>query len=333
MKKSKIWNLFSFVTMSAVIIMVFLPLTAAAMKKPNGFPNRPITIVSCYGVGGGSDQLSRAIAGPLEKIVGVPIIIVNKAGGGGVAGLAEFLAYQPDGYTLLQHIDDLAGLYAQGNIKENPAEDFIPLGIAQLAPNQIFVHPKDGRFPNWDAFVKYAMANPGKINISNVGTKGSMEVLMMYQLKKALGIKINEVTIDDSSQRYASLVGRHVDAMFEQPGDVLSFVKSGDMKPILTLLDFRPDAFADVPCLKDIGVNIDVLWRWRGFFGPKKMPEARVRYLEWAIHKAWESTEFQAFNKSKYMDMVDSYRDGEGSKKLISDSVKAYQKLYKELGL
>jgi len=324
----------SLILFAVVLSIAFLvPMSSGAMEKPDGYPDRPLTIVTCYGKGGGSDQLCRAIAVPLEKIIGVPLIIVNKAGGGGVAGLSEFRAYKPDGYTLLQHIDDFAALYAQGRIKENPAEDFIPLGMVQLAPNQIFVHPKDERFPNWDAFVKYVKANPGKVNISNVGTQGSMEELMMYQLEVALGLKMNEVAIGESSQRYASLVGRHVDALFEQPGDVIGFVQSGDMKPLLTLLNFRPEAFADIPCLKDIGVNIDVMWRWRGFFGPKGMPEARAKYMEWAIHQAFESPEFQKFNKAKYMDLVDSYRDGAGAKKMVDETVKTYKKLYKVLGI
>jgi tripartite-type tricarboxylate transporter receptor subunit TctC len=312
---------------------LFMPLSAVAMEKPGGYPDRPITIVTCYGKGGGSDQLCRAMATPLEKIIGVPVIIVNKAGGGGIAGLSEFRAYKPDGYTLLQHIDVLAAAYAQGQIKENPAVDFTPLGMAQLAPSQLFVHPNDERFPDWDSFHKYVKANPGKINISNVGTQGSMEVLMMYQLKKALGLDINEVTIGESSQRYASLVGRHVDALFEQPGDVIGFVQSNDMKPILTFLNFRPEAFAETPCLKDIGVDIDVLWRFRGFYGPKGMAEDRAKYMEWAIKEAWNSPEFQKFNKSKYMDLVESYRDSEGAKEMIAESVEAYKKLYKELGI
>ena len=124
-----------------------------------------------------------------------------------------------------------------------------------------------------------------------------------------------------------------MDALFEQPGDVIGFVQSGDMKPLLTLLNFRPEAFADVPCLKDIGVNIDVMWRWRGFFGPKGMPEARAKYMEWAIHQAFESPEFQKFNKAKYMDLVDSYRDGAGAKKMVDETVKTYKKLYKALGI
>jgi tripartite-type tricarboxylate transporter receptor subunit TctC len=312
---------------------LLVPLSALAMEKPGGYPERPITIVNCYGKGGGSDQLCRALAKPLEKIIGVPVIIVNKAGGGGVAGLSEFRAYKQDGYTLLQHIDVLAALYAQGYIKENPGEDFVPLGIAQLAPSQLFVHPKDERFPDWDAFEKFVKENPGKTNVSNVGTKGSLEVLMMHQLKKALELKVNEVTIGESSQRYASLVGRHVDALFEQPGDVIGFVHSNDMRPILTFLNFRPKAFADVPCLKDVGADIDVLWRFRGFFGPKGIPGDRAKYMEWAIKKAWESPEFQEFNKSKYMDLVDSYRDSAGAKELIAESVRAYQKIYKDLGI
>ena len=115
--------------------------TAQAMEKPGGFPNRPLTMIVPYGTGGGSDQLSRAMTGALEKIIKVPITVVNKPGGGGVAGLSDFFAARADGYTITEHIDDAATLYAAGKIKENPAVDWFPLCIAQITFSQIYVRP------------------------------------------------------------------------------------------------------------------------------------------------------------------------------------------------
>ncbi len=324
MKKSTVWRIS--LAFSLVFILC-ISVTAFAMEKPKGFPNRPITMIVPYGAGGGSDQVSRAMAIALEKVIGVPIKVVNKPGGSGVAGLSSFFMARPDGYTITEHIDDAATLYASGIIKENPSEKWYPVCIAQIAFSQIYVRPDDKRFPNWDAFVKYAKENPGKIKLANVANVGSMERVVTSLLEKDQGIKLTQVSFDKPAERYGSLVGGHVDALFEQPGDVRPYMESGDMKPILTILKERPEAFSDVPCLTDIGAKFTPLYRFRGFFLRSEVPADRQKYLEWAFKKAWNSDSFQKFNRQKYMHLIDSYRDIEGGKELVRDTIKTYQKM------
>jgi tripartite-type tricarboxylate transporter receptor subunit TctC len=304
-----------------------------AMEKPDGFPNRPLTMIVPYGTGGGSDQLARAITTPLSNIIKVPITVINKPGGGGVAGLSDFFAARADGYTLTEHIDDAATLYAAGKIKEHPAEVWFPLCIAQITFNQIYVRPKDERFPNWDAVLKLAKEKPRGLTIANVAHAGSMERVTMHLLQKALGFEVRQVSFDKPVERYGALVGGHVDLLFEQPGDVTAYIESGDMKAVLTFLDERPSIFPDAPCLKDLGVKMEALLRFRGFFARKGVPQDRLKYLEWALHEAWKSDSFQKFNRSKYMHLVNSYRDMEGGKKLIRDTINTYMPVYKELGI
>ena len=333
MRKYGIWKVLSFVIGLALVMGLFLPSILQAMDKPGGFPNRPITMIVPYGAGGGSDQLTRAMSSALEKVIKVPVTVVNKPGGGGVAGLTDFFAARPDGYTLTEHIDDAATLYAAGVIKENPAVDWFPLCIAQLTFSQIYVRPKDKRFTDWNAFLAYTKKNPGKVTVANVAHQGSMERVTMYLLEKPLGFKVAQVSFDKPAERYGALVGGHVDALFEQPGDVRAYIESGDMKPILTLLNERPKAFADAPCIKDIRVDMEPLFRFRGFFARKGVPQDRLRYLEWAFRKAWESDSFQKFNRKKYMHLIDSYRNIEGGKKLIREAISSYSLVYKELGI
>jgi tripartite-type tricarboxylate transporter receptor subunit TctC len=310
-----------------------LPSIVQAMEKPGGFPKRPLTMIVPYGTGGGSDQLTRAMTGALERVIKVPITVVNKPGGGGVAGLSDFFAARADGYTLTEHIDDAATLYAAGKIKENPAVDWFPLCVAQITFSQIYVRPKDERFPNWDAVLALAKQKPRMLTIANVAHAGSMERVTMYLLEKALGFKVTQVSFDKPVERYGALVGGHVDLLFEQPGDVRAYIESGDMKPVLTFLNERPTAFQDAPCLKDIGVTMEPLFRFRGFFARKGVPQDRLNYLEWALHEAFNSDSFQKFNRSKYMHLINSYRDMAGGKKLVRDTINTYIPVYKELGI
>ncbi len=333
MRKCKFWNGLSFAIGLAMIVGLFLPSIVQAIEKPGGFPDRPLTIIVPYGTGGGSDQLTRAMTAALEKIIKVPVIVVNKPGGGGVAGLSDFFAARADGYTLTEHIDDAATLYAAGSIRENPAVDWFPLCVAQITFSQIYVRPKDNRFPNWEAFLRLAKKSPGKLTIANVAHAGSMERVTLYLLEKALGFKVTQISFDKPVERYGALVGGHVDLLFEQPGDVRAYIESKDMKPILTFLNERPKAFSDAPSLKDIGVDMKPLYRFRGFFARKGVPKDRLQYLEWALRQGFNSDSFQKFNRSKYMHLIDSYRDMEGGKQLVRDTISSYKPVYKELGI
>jgi tripartite-type tricarboxylate transporter receptor subunit TctC len=277
--------------------------------------------------------MGRALAKELEKIMDVPITYINKPGGGGIAGLQDFFMAPADGYTVVQYIDTAATRYVLGEIKENPVKEWFPICTAQIGFSQIYRRTDDNRFPNWDELVKNDQKNPGKIKMANMSAIGGMERITMHLLTKATGVEFNQISFDKPAERYGALIGEHVDTLFEQPGDVSAYLKSKDMKPILTLLHQRPDAFGDVQCLKDIGAEFEPLYRCRFFSLKKGVPTARVKYLEWAFNKAFHTDSFQKFNHAKYMDLVDSYRDMEGSIKLLKSLMETYRAVYKEIGL
>ena len=160
-----------------------------------------------------------------------------------------------------------------------------------------------------------------------------MERLNLKFVTDYAGFKLQQISFDKGGPRYAALKGGQVDALFEQPGDVRGFLDSDDFKPILTFLNERPAAFPDVPSLKDIGMDINPLMRFRGYYVHKDVPPERVKWLQWAFQKAFSDDGYQAFNKQKYMDLIDSFRDTEGSRKLITDTIDIYRRTYKEVGL
>lgn len=306
---------------------------AASLDKPDGFPERPLTIIVPYGAGGGSDQLTRAMAASLETVIGVGVQVVNKPGGGGMAAVPDFMTAPADGYTLLESIDDAVTNHVSGKLKENPGEDWTPVAMAQITFSQIYIRPDDDRFTDWASFVAYAKANPGQVKMANLGNLGSMERVSMLKIEQNTGIETNQIAFDKPAERYGALIGGHVDALFEQPGDVRNFLDAGQMKPILTFLTERPSAFPDTPSLSDVGADFEPLLRFRGFWLHPEVPEERRAYLEAAFKEAWASDSFQAFNEKKYMHLIDSYRDTAGSKALIQNAIETYTAVYKEIGL
>ena len=306
---------------------------AEAPAKPDGFPERPLTIIVPYAQGGESDQLSRAMAEALEKVIGVSVLVVNRPGESGMTAVPEFMAAPADGYTLFESIDDAAANFAAEKLPQNPALDWWPLALAQVTFSQIYIRPGDVRFTDWPTFVAYARASPGNVKIANVGTPGAMERVNLYLIERALGLKIGQVGFDNPAERYAALIGGTVDALLEQPGDVASFLESGKMMPILTLHPERPLAHEKVPSLTDVGLDVDPLPRFRGFWTLPGVAEHRRTYLEEAMRIAWESDEFQAFNRQRAMHLINSYRGHEDAKAMIKASIDAYRTSYVEMGL
>jgi len=205
--------------------------------------------------------------------------------------------------------------------------------MAQITFSQVYIRPDDERFSDWPSFLEYARNNPGAVTVANVGNIGSMERINMLKLEEALDFETNQIAFDKPSERYAALIGAQVDALFEQPGDVRNFLEAGQMKPILTIYPERPKAFAEVPTHTDVGADFEALLRFRGFWTHPDVPEARKRYLEAACREAFQSESFQKFNASKYMQLIDSYRDTAGSRRLIEAAVDTYSSVYKDLGL
>lgn len=320
-------------TLLSITTMTGMAAQAADIKKPSNYPTRPLTMIVPYGAGGGSDQLARAMANAMDKVAGIKFQVVNKPGGGGTAAIPDFMLAPADGYTVMEHIDNAVSAYAKGDIRENPASDWVPLCMTQITFSQIYVRADDDRFSDWNSVLKHIKANPGKVSMANLGKVGSMELVVMHQLQEALGIKVKQIAFDKPAERYGALIGGQVDLLFEQPGDVRSFLDAGTMKPVLTFLNERPSVFATVTTHREAGADFDPLTRFRGFYVKKGVPADRLAFLQAACEAGFSEASYEAFNKKKYMHLIDSYRDTKGSIELINGAVTTYREMYKQLGI
>ena len=300
---------------------------------PGGFPARALTMIVPYGPAGGSGQVAQAMAQAVTDLTKVAINRDHKPGGSGTVGMTSYMAAPADGYTVLEHIDDASSAHALDSTKPNPSTDLIPLVTSQITFSQIYIRTNEDRFTDWNSFVTWVKAQNGKATIANVSKEGSMERVTMKFITDATGMKIQQISFDKGAPRYGALAGGQVDALFEQPGDVRKFLDAGKFKPILTILKERPAAFADVPSLTDAGLKFDPLFRFRGFYVHKDTPADRVEWLQWAFQKAYCQDSYQKYNESKFMTLIESFRDTEGSRDLITTTIGQYRDVYKQMGL
>ncbi|MCY4226979.1 MAG: tripartite tricarboxylate transporter substrate binding protein [Gammaproteobacteria bacterium] len=304
-----------------------------SLAGPDGFPERALTMIVPYGPAGGSGQVAQAMAQAVTELTGVNINRDHKPGGSGTVGMTAYMALPTDGYSVLEHIDDASSAHALDSSKPNPASDLIPLVISQITFSQIFIRTNEDRYTDWNSFVEWVKAQDGKATIANVSKEGSMERVTMKAISDATGISMQQISFDKGAPRYGALAGGQVDALFEQPGDVRKFLDAGTFKPILTILPEAPSAFPDVPSLSDAGLDFQPLYRFRGFYVHKDAPADRVEWLQWAFQKAYCEQSYQDYNKSKFMHLIESYRDTEGARELITATINQYRDVYKEMGL
>jgi tripartite-type tricarboxylate transporter receptor subunit TctC len=327
-------------TLLSVIILagfaINLGSALAGIKKPGGYPSRPITIMFCYGKSGGSAQSIMAMKSPAAKIMGVNINMVSKPGGGGVNCLPDYLQTPSDGYTILQHTDGIVTSYVAGKHNLHPGKDLIPLLIMNIAPTGLYIKGGDDRFltnskPDFKKVVQYAKQGKGKLSLSNINS--DMELITRIMVEKHFGYESKQVLFGKPAQRYGAVIGGKLDLLMEQPGDVSKHVAAGTLAPILSIW---PERFKVAPDAQstgaDFGMKWDPLLRFRGLFVRKDTPPEIVKYLQEVMAEAYKTDEHQAFIKRKSLDIVESFRSGEDAKKIMFSSVSDYAKIFKEMG-
>ena len=160
-------------------------LPALAQDK---FPSRPITLVVPFPPGGSVDIMARQYSEPLSRVLGVPIVVENRAGAGGSVGAQYVARSKADGYTLVvsSQSSHLANPLTQPKIGYDPIKDFENIAILGRQPNALVVH-SSLPFKTFKEFIDYAKKNPGKLNYGSGGV-GSMGQLNVEMLKVSTGV-------------------------------------------------------------------------------------------------------------------------------------------------
>ena len=267
---------------------------------------RPITIVVPFDPGGGSDSVSRAASKVMEQKLGVGMPAINVPGATGNTGLTRMLSGTPDESvaTLIQ--DTLATIPAGS--AAFTLDDVQAVCRLQEMPSGLFV--RKGTYADWGELEAAAKKHPGELQAATVGT-GGVDDIVLGALAKSQGTEFRPVPYADPAERYAALLGRSADLMYEQLGDVREYVESGDMVPLMLFWPKPVKGYEDVPLATDLGVPEEVIIpQFRGFVAPADASEDVVSRLSDACAAATKDPAFQKFQKEVYA-TPDSYQSAE----------------------
>src|SRR5262249_3880854 len=158
--------------------------------------------------GGPADGAARAIAEPLSRALGQPVVVENKPGADGAIAAEAVRNSPPDGYTLLlgQGTSMIGGPLTHQNPPYDPVMDFTPLSFARRLTVCLFAHP-DVPAKTLPELVEYARANPGKLSYA---TNSSTEAILGAQISKAAGISMVRVPYKGGSHAIPDLLAGRV---------------------------------------------------------------------------------------------------------------------------
>jgi len=267
--------------------------SALAQDAAANYPNRPIRIIVCVPAGGGVDTVTRIVANGLQKRLGQPVVVENRAGAAGNIGADVVFHSDPDGYTLLAAqaapltINPL--LYKKMNF--DPTR-FEPVAIMTVIPNVLLVRPD---FPAKTAkeFIAYAKANPDKINYASQGI-GTTSHLTAALFERVTGTKLVHVPYKGTAPALNDLIAGHVDMIFMELASAIKLHEAGRARILAVATAKRIANLPDVPTLGEVGAKNFESRAWNAIAAPPKTPAAIVVKLNKAINEVLQDSEVQS---------------------------------------
>lgn len=316
---------------SKVLRWAFLPLFFLFLIMTNNiqvqaaekFPTREIEIMVPWAAGGATDVVFRTFAAVIPKYLGVPLIIVNRPGGGAVPGYVEAMKKKNDGYYLVAWATPSLTKVHMSKVPYDH-KTFDPVIMVAHNPCWILV-PKDSPYNNLKDFISAAKANPGKISMANAGAGGGYH-LVALAFESDMGIQLVHVPYKGGAPSIVATVGKHVDSVMCSPPEGIPQVKAGELKALGVFAKKRLKDFPDLPTGEEQGVKF-YMGMWRGVGIPKGADKKIVKKLHDAFKATMDDPEFQKMaEKAGFML---EYKNTKDFAKFIEEQDKYYMNLIK----
>jgi tripartite-type tricarboxylate transporter receptor subunit TctC len=240
----------------------------------------PIKIVVPYTPGSGPDILSRLMAEQIGRTQGATILVENRPGAGTVLGTEAVARAAPDGNTLLLAANSFAVNPALKRGNFDPATDFEPVCYLAASP-MVLVVKGDSPYRTLDDLLAAARAKPGELSLASGGPASSLHVAFEV-VRRAADVNMTYVPYGGTAPAINALLGGHVTSVFADYPTVVSQLKSGTLRGLVTASPARVEPLPDVPTLAETGLSKYEAEIFYGIVAPARTPaEPLARLSGW----------------------------------------------------
>jgi len=253
----------------------------APVFAQDSYPQRPIKLVVPFAPGGSTDLVARLVADRMQATLGQPVIVDNRAGGGGMIGSEAVSRADADGYTIgIGTVSTLTvnPVMLKAN-RVDPLKDLAPITVLATVPAVFMVHPS---FPgrSFQQVVAEVRAKPDNYNMGSSGP-GSISHLLIEAMNTDLKFKLRHIPYRGMGPALTAAPAGETQVSSDQYPSSASYIKSGKLLPFAVGAQRRLDALPSVPTLKELGqpdLN-ELAMTWFGLVAPAKTPPAIQKKL------------------------------------------------------
>jgi len=261
-------------SLRAALFMLFLGALPSALA--DWAPSRPVKIIVPFAPGGQPDVVARALAEPLGKALGQPVIVENRPGAGGNIAAEVVARSAPDGHTLLMGTNGPLAVSPalERNLAYDVARDLEPVTLVGTSPNLIVVRSDSG-IDSLADLVARAQAKPGSLNFASVG-KGSVSQLSMELLNSMARMSTVHIPYNGGAPAVAALLAGDVQVLSLNPTAIIPHVDSGRLHVLAQTGARRSPLIPNVPTVSELGYAGYEAAVWMAVMVRESTPKAAV---------------------------------------------------------
>ena len=275
-----------------VLLLGLLAASVAGIAQ-QAYPNRPVKIIVPFAASGPADNYARFMAQRLQEALGQNFVVDNRPGAGSIIGTDAAAKSAPDGYTLLMMSNTQT--VNESLIPVHPfnlLKDFVPIAPINYSDLVLVAHPSVPA-QNLPELIKYAKANPGKINYASSGN-GTPYHMAGELFKYMAGVNMTHIPYKGSAAARTDVLSGQVDVMFDAVTTMTENIKAGKVRGLATTGRTRSTVAPELPTVNDDGVPKYEALIWLGMMAPAGTPDAIVQRLNTEINKIVNAPDVKA---------------------------------------
>jgi tripartite-type tricarboxylate transporter receptor subunit TctC len=248
------------------------------------YPARPVHVVVGFPGGSSQDIVARIVGQWLSERLGQPFIIDNRSGAGGNIAVETVVNAAPDGYTLLMTgPNNAVNATLYDHLNFDFIRDIAPIGSIMRVPLVMEVN-QSVPATTVPAFIAYAKANPGRINMASAGN-GTATHVSGELFKMMTGVDMVHVPYRGTPPAMTDLFGGRVQVIFDNMPGSIGYIRAGKLRPLAVTTATRSDLLPDVPALNEFVPGYEAS-AWYGVGAPRNTPAAVIDRLNREINLA-----------------------------------------------